>query len=63
MKSSSVTGSDDRTFPIDSKNPDTLPDPASDAAAQLAALSPAEYAAMEKKLVRKMDTRMVPWLT
>jgi hypothetical protein len=48
---------------MDSKNPDTLPDPASDAAAQLAALSPAEYAAMEKKLVRKMDTRMVPWLT
>lgn len=32
-------------------------------AVQLESMSPEEYAAFEKKLLRKMDMRLVPWMT
>ena len=32
-------------------------------AAQIAAMSPEEYAAFEKKLVRKQDLNIIPWIT
>ncbi|WVN88810.1 uncharacterized protein L203_104023 [Cryptococcus depauperatus CBS 7841] len=38
-------------------------DEKSAAAAQLAAMSPEEYQAMEKKLLRRMDLNLIPWMT
>ena len=32
-------------------------------AAQVAAMSPEEYAKFEKKLLRKMDLNIIPWIT
>lgn len=60
---SSTRGSDELTFPPDEKVPEKQGNHSNEYAAQLAALSPSEYAEMERKLVRKMDLRMVPWLT
>lgn len=47
----------------DAKMPDTLPDHSQAAAAELAAMSPEEYAAFEKKLMWKLDLKIIPWIT
>ena len=36
---------------------------ASPEAAEVAAMSPEEYAAFERKLLRKMDLKIIPWIT
>lgn len=46
-----------------SLTPDTFPDHSESAAQQLRNLSKEEYDELERKTVRKMDLRMVPWLT
>lgn len=38
-------------------------DPSNPYAAELAALSPEEYIAMEKKLLWKIDRKLIPWMT
>ena len=43
--------------------PDTIPNHNAEAAAQLAAMSVEEYALAEKKLLRKLDLRLIPWMT
>jgi hypothetical protein len=43
--------------------PDTIPNHNAEAAAQIAAMSPEEFAAAEKALLWKIDTRLVPWMT
>lgn len=44
-------------------NPSTIPDHSNDAAEQLRRMSKEEYDEFERKLLRKIDRRMVPWLT
>lgn len=46
-----------------SLTPDTFPNHDDTAAQQLRSLSKEEYDELERKTVRKMDLRMVPWLT
>ena len=45
------------------KNPDTVPDHSEAMAAQIAAMSPEEYSQAERKLLRKMDLNLIPWMT
>ena len=45
------------------KNPDTVPDHNAELRAQIAAMSPEEYSEAEKKLVRKIDLHIIPWIT
>ncbi len=45
------------------KMTDTIPDHSKAAAAQIAAMSAAEYAEAERKLLRKLDLRLIPWMT
>jgi hypothetical protein len=47
----------------DVKATGTMPDSSSDAAAELAKLSEQEYNAMERKLLRKIDRKLIPWMT
>ncbi|OCF76535.1 hypothetical protein I204_02232 [Kwoniella mangroviensis CBS 8886] len=47
----------------DSKMPDTMPDHSKLAAEQIASMSPEEYAEAEKKLLRKLDLNLIPWMT
>lgn len=54
--------------PIDTKtlshaNPDGIPDHHQELAQQLAAMSPEEYLAFEKKVLKKMDWNIIPWIT
>lgn len=44
-------------------NPFGVPDHDQSAARELAAMSPEEYAAFEKKVLRKMDWNIIPWIT
>ncbi len=59
----SVTDSDDLTFAADGKTPRPYPNHSPEAAAQLHAMSWEEREALDKKLVKKIDIRLVPWLT
>jgi hypothetical protein len=43
------------TYSHDEENPSV--------AAQLAAMSPEKYQEAEKKLIRKMDMKLIPWMT
>ncbi|OCF37720.1 hypothetical protein I317_04076 [Kwoniella heveanensis CBS 569] len=47
----------------DSKMPDTMPNHSHEAAEAIARLTPEEYAAMEKRLLRKLDFKLIPWMT
>ena len=42
--------------------PDTIPNHSKEAAMQIAAMSPQEYALAEKKLLRKLDLKLIPWM-
>jgi hypothetical protein len=41
----------------------SITDDSQDYARQIAALSPEEYAAMDKHVLRKMDRNIIPWIT
>ncbi|EIW68677.1 hypothetical protein TREMEDRAFT_44495 [Tremella mesenterica DSM 1558] len=47
----------------DQKMPSTLPDHKRALAAEIAAMSPEEYRVAERKLVRKIDKNLIPWMT
>ena len=47
----------------DGKISPTGPDHRSEFGAKIAAMSPEEYAEAEKKLLRKMDLNIIPWIT
>nr|XP_018265893.1 uncharacterized protein I303_02269 [Kwoniella dejecticola CBS 10117]OBR88051.1 hypothetical protein I303_02269 [Kwoniella dejecticola CBS 10117] len=47
----------------DHKMPDTMPDHSKAAAEIIARMSPEEYALAEKKLLRKLDFKLIPWMT
>lgn len=44
-------------------NPSGIPDHHQELAQQLAAMSPEEYLAFEKKVLKKMDWNIIPWIT
>jgi len=60
MADSSVGSMTDRQ---DLKATGTRPDSSSDAASELARLSEDEYKAMERQLLRKIDRKLIPWMT
>ena len=43
--------------------PDTMPDHSKAVSAQIAAMTPEEYAEAERKLLRKLDLKLIPWMT
>ena len=47
----------------DTKMPDTVPDHSKGVAAQITAMTPEEYAEAERKLLRKLDFKLIPWMT
>lgn len=47
----------------DSKTPSTIPDHRQVLAEEIAAMSPEEYEAADKKLLAKLDRNLVPWMT
>ena len=47
----------------DRKMPSATGDQHPEFTAQILAMSPEEYAAAEKKLLRKMDLNIIPWIT
>ncbi|KAK8846631.1 hypothetical protein IAR55_005718 [Kwoniella newhampshirensis] len=47
----------------DAKMPDTMPDHSREAAEQIATLSKEEYLEMERRLLRKLDLKLIPWMT
>ncbi|WRT65141.1 uncharacterized protein IL334_002083 [Kwoniella shivajii] len=47
----------------DSKMPDTMPNHSKLAAETIARMTPEEYADAEKKLLRKLDLKLIPWMT
>ena len=47
----------------DTKMPRTVPDHSKAVAEQIAAMSAEEYALAERRLIRKLDLRLIPWMT
>ncbi|WWC67492.1 uncharacterized protein I206_101400 [Kwoniella pini CBS 10737] len=47
----------------DSRTPSTIPDHKQSLAEEIAAMSPVEFQEAEKKLLRKIDRNLVPWMT
>lgn len=47
----------------DHKHPTGIPDHHQDLAAQIAAMSPEEYAELDRRVLWKMDKNIIPWIT
>ncbi|WRT65182.1 uncharacterized protein IL334_002125 [Kwoniella shivajii] len=47
----------------DSRTPSTIPDHKQSLAEEIAAMSPEEFDLAEKKLIKKIDRNLVPWMT
>nr|XP_019008895.1 uncharacterized protein I206_06581 [Kwoniella pini CBS 10737]OCF47676.1 hypothetical protein I206_06581 [Kwoniella pini CBS 10737] len=47
----------------DQKMPDTIPNHSKIASETIFQMSPEEYALAEKKLLRKLDFKLIPWMT
>ena len=57
------TSPPDSSLHNEDTKPDTVPDEVDLAAAQIAAMSPEEYAEAERLLLKKLDRNIVPWIT
>jgi hypothetical protein len=67
-KSTVIHDPDDVSRMVDTATPDlemppTVPDHHKDFAAQIAAMTPAEYKAAERALLWKIDKNLIPWMT
>ncbi|OCF34043.1 hypothetical protein I316_04390 [Kwoniella heveanensis BCC8398] len=58
-----LAGAQDVAAQGDSRTPSTIPDHKQALAEEIAAMSPEEFEAAEKRLVAKIDRNLVPWMT